>query len=111
MARVKDGDTLKLAGGTVRLGGMDAPESRQLCQRDGLPWQCSAEARATLERLVAGRRVRCELEPHRDRSRRFVGVCRVGVLDLGSEMVRLGWALDYPHYSKGRYAPQQAEAK
>ena len=34
-----DGDTLKTRGWRIRLHGIDAPESRQLCFIDGKPWQ------------------------------------------------------------------------
>ena len=34
-ARAIDGDTVEVAGERIRLHGIDAPESRQTCRRDG----------------------------------------------------------------------------
>ncbi len=67
-ARVIDGDTLEIQGQRIRLHGIDAPESRQLCRRDGKPWQCGKDATNALARKIARRPVTCE-DLGRDRYR------------------------------------------
>ena len=44
IASVIDGDTLEIHGQRIRLHGIDAPESHQLCRLDGEPWQCGKNA-------------------------------------------------------------------
>jgi endonuclease YncB( thermonuclease family) len=40
-AEIVDGDTLRIDGRTVRLQGIDAPETRQTCtDRSGQEWPC-----------------------------------------------------------------------
>ena len=55
-ARVIDGDTIEVQGQRIRLHGIDAPESRQLCRLDGEPWRCGKEAAAALAEKIARRR-------------------------------------------------------
>ncbi len=42
---------------------------------------------------------------------RTVASCSVGGADLGEWLVRSGLALDWPQYSKGRYAAAQRDAE
>ncbi|MCB1484044.1 MAG: thermonuclease family protein, partial [Hyphomicrobiaceae bacterium] len=43
-ARVIDGDSLYVGQNEVRLKGIDAPEGRQTCLRDGRDWDCGNAA-------------------------------------------------------------------
>ena len=50
-ASVIDGDTLEIHGTHIRLWGIDAPESSQLCRSDdSLPYRCGAKAANELDR-------------------------------------------------------------
>ena len=41
---VVDGDMLEIRGTRIRLHGIDAPESGQLCQRSGKYYRCDQQA-------------------------------------------------------------------
>ncbi|SFQ96256.1 thermonuclease family protein [Poseidonocella sedimentorum] len=97
-AQVTDGDTLTVAGEKVRLHGIDAPEMKQTCDRDGRAWACGTWARDMLRALVRQGPVRC-VETDRDRYGRMVAVCYAGENDIGAQMVRLGAARAYLQYS------------
>ncbi len=107
--RIIDGDTLEGAGQRIRLHGIDAPEGRQLCRRDGEPWHCGKDATSALKALIGNRPVSCE-ELDRDRYRRIVAKCMVGRTDIGGWMVTEGWALAYRRYSID-YVPHEAKAR
>jgi endonuclease YncB( thermonuclease family) len=109
-ARVIDGDTIDIGGERIRLWGIDAPEGAQLCQRDGRNWRCGDDATLALKALLVGHTVLCA-PMELDRYARTVSICLAGRHDIGSAMVRHGWALDYTKYSKGAYATEQLEAQ
>ncbi len=96
--RVIDGDTLEIAGQRIRLHGIDAPETRQLCYLDGKRWQCGKDAGNILSDWINHRPVTCQ-ERDRDRYGRIVAVCYVGDEDLNAWMVLQGLALAYRRYS------------
>src|ERR1700756_5915960 len=59
-ASVIDGDTLEIHGIRIRLWGIDAPESTQLCRgEDSLQFRCGAKAANGLDTFVARRLVNC----------------------------------------------------
>ncbi len=109
VASVIDGDTIEVHGQRIRLHGIDAPESRQLCRLDGKPWQCGKDAANTLAGKIARRPVTCE-DLGRGRHKRIIGRCTVAGEDLGAWMVLQGWALAYRWYSLD-YADTEAEAR
>lgn len=100
--RVTDGDTLRLNGTTMRLHGIDAPESNQACARAGQRYGCGREATRALRALVAKGPVRCAARDT-DRYGRTIAVCYVdtpsGQFDANAAMVEAGWALAYRRYS------------
>ena len=110
-ASVIDGDTLEIHGTRIRLWGIDAPESSQLCRgEDSLQYRCGAKAANDLDAFIAGRPVNC-LPVSVDRYGRTVATCSVGRVDLGDWLVRNGLALDWPEYSKRKYGAAQREAE
>jgi endonuclease YncB( thermonuclease family) len=110
-ASIVDGDTLDLHGERIRLWGIDAPESAQLCRgRDRKPYRCGALAANTLDAFTRGKLIRCTpLED--DRYGRIVGRCVAAGADLGRLMVARGLAIEEPQYSRGAYAADQLAAR
>jgi endonuclease YncB( thermonuclease family) len=110
-ASIIDGDTLEIRGNRIRLWGIDAPESSQLCRgEDSLQYRCGAKAANDLDVFITGRPVSC-IPISLDRYGRTVATCSVGGADLGDWLVRNGLAVDWPEYSKGRYYPMQRAAE
>ena len=108
-ARVIDGDTLDLGGRRIRLFGIDAPESAQTCEHEGLAYACGQAAKHYLEQLVAGQPVGCRAHDT-DRYGRTVATCTAGNQDINAAMVRAGWAVAYRQYSTA-YVPLEEEAR
>jgi endonuclease YncB( thermonuclease family) len=109
-ASILDGDTLEIHGTRVRLWGIDAPESTQLCRRaDSNLYRCGAKAASDLDAFIARRPVNCEPVSH-DQYGRTVAKCFVSRIDLGEWLVRNGLALDWPQYSRGQYGTAQHAA-
>lgn len=97
-ATVVDGDSLELGTTSIRLFGIDAPEGRQTCTREGRSWACGETAARELRALVGTRTLTCT-ERDIDSYGRSVAVCTNGEVDLGAAMVRAGLALAYRRFS------------
>lgn len=105
--RLVDGDSFHLGQGEVRLKGIDAPEGRQICQRDGRPWSCGEAARAELQRLIGSDKVVCT-SVERDQHNRLLGYCTAGTRDLNAGMVASGMAVAFGGYIKEEMAAKLA---
>ena len=105
-----DGDTLEIHGQRIRLWGIDAPESEQLCRgSDSLPYRCGSAAALALADWIDRRPVTCSPRAT-DRYRRVVAVCSAGGVVLARWLVGAGLAIDWPQYSRGAYSADQAAA-
>jgi len=110
-ASVIDGDTLEIHGSRIRLWGVDAPESTQLCRgADSERYRCGAKAANDLDGFIASKPVSC-IPINLDRYGRTVATCSVGGVDLGEWLVQNGLALDWPKYSRGKYQASQHAAE
>ncbi|WP_189375146.1 MULTISPECIES: thermonuclease family protein [unclassified Mesorhizobium] len=83
-----DGDTLWHDKKRVQLLGIDAPELSQPCfdAADKI-WPCGKYARDHIQHLIAAGDVTCIIEG-KDRYDDDVGVCFVGGIDLGRDLVK-----------------------
>lgn len=110
VASVIDGDTLEIHGERIRLFGIDACESRQLCEdASGQPYRCGQQAALALAGRIGSRTVRCEGKT-KDRYGRLVAICYLGSEDLDAWMVAQGLALAFRKYST-LYVPQEDAAR
>ena len=110
VASVTDGDSLEIRGTRIRLHGIDAPESRQLCTRpSGQQWRCGQQAALALSDRIGRRSVSCVTRDI-DRYGRTIAVCSQDGVDLNRWMVSEGWAVAYRQFSRD-YVSVEAEAR
>ncbi len=108
-AYVTDGDAIKISGTKIRLDGIDAPEAKQKCERNGQKWRCGQVATQTLRKLIKGQSVTCKGDIT-DKYRRLIAVCSANSVDLNGAMVDAGMALAYRKYST-QYVPNEQKAR
>jgi succinoglycan biosynthesis protein ExoI len=115
-ASVVDGDTIDIGDVRIRFNGIDAPESWQRCKQSTRnAYRCGKEAAFALDSfLAASRPTTCRLieKEAGHEGKRWIGECfRSDGAMVNRWLVRNGWALDWPKFSGGRYAADQAKAK
>lgn len=105
-----DGDTIHFGDERFRLHGIDALEATQQCtRRTGGEWACGSEAKAFLANLISGKPLNCQPKG-RDSNGLSVSTCRAGGIDLSAAMVRAGYAVALPEFSK-TYVGLEAQAR
>ena len=97
--KITDGDTIKINGEKIRFSGIDTPELKQTCIKDGENNSCGLTAKQILIDKIAKNKVKC-IEEGQDRYKRILAECFVKNESLSSYLVRSGYAFAYRKYSK-----------
>ena len=107
--RVVDGDTIHLNGEKIRFTGIDTPELKQTCVKEGFINQCGVTAKEILIVKIGDNKVEC-ISEGKDRYKRTLAECFVNDESLSSYLVRSGYAFAYRRYSK-KFIPDEDYAK
>ena len=92
-AKVVDGDGVHVAGLSIRMAGIDAPEGRQVAvTADGEQVDHGALAKKALIKKLGGSEVVVRIEGV-DEFKRYLGVVILGKEDINAWMVRNGYAV------------------
>lgn len=109
-ASVIDGDTIEIHGQRVRLHGIDAPESGQLCSDGmGINYRCGQAAALHLDDLVRGKSINC-VSDQVDRYGRLIARCSVNGVSINESLVYDGMAVAYRQYSN-QYVLMEIDAQ
>jgi len=97
--RVVDGDTIHLNGEKIRFTGIDTPELKQTCIKEGVIDPCGVTAKEILIVKISDNKIECIVEG-KDKYKRTLAECFVNDESLSSYLVRSGYAFAYRKYSK-----------
>jgi endonuclease YncB( thermonuclease family) len=97
--QVIDGDTIHIGKLKYRFFGIDAPETKQICEKDNIKIKCGVIAKNVLKNKIGDKIPECIVKD-KDRYQRLVAECFVGNESLSKFMVREGYAVAYTQYSK-----------
>ncbi|WP_375779303.1 thermonuclease family protein [Bradyrhizobium sp. ma5] len=91
--RIVDGNTIEIEQTKIRLSGIDAPETDQIClDAHGQKWACGVAARDELIKHSNGRTWDCHTTGV-DEYGRSLGSCFIAGEDVNAWLVSSGWAL------------------
>ena len=97
--QVIDGDTIHIGKLKYRFFGIDAPEIKQICEKDNTKIQCGVIAKSVLKNKIADKIPECIVKD-KDRYQRLIAECFIGKESLSRFMIREGYAVAYTQYSK-----------
>lgn len=110
LPRIVDGDTVQIGETKIRLNGIDAPETDQLClDAKGKKWACGITARDELVKYSHDRPWVCHITGV-DKYGRSLATCDISGTDIDRWMVKSGWALAFVRYSR-EYVADELMAK
>ena len=97
--KITDGDTIKINGEKIRFSGIDTPELKQNCIKEGESDPCGITAKQILIDKIGNNKVIC-ISEGKDQYKRTLAECYVNDESLSSYLVRRGYAFAYRRYSK-----------
>ena len=118
IAKVIDGDTIRIDKKKIRLFGIDAPEKKQQCRRSsfsisfltfGKDYPCGQISTDRLRKKINNKLVVCKYSS-KDRYKRFIAECFLNKTNINAWMVQTGHAVAYKKYSK-KFVAQEIFAK
>ena len=118
IAKVIDGDTIRINKKKIRLFGIDAPEKKQQCRRSSLSisfltfgkdYPCGQISTDRLRKKINDKLVICKYSS-KDRYKRFIAECFLNKTNINAWMVQTGHAVAYKKYSK-KFVAQEIFAK
>jgi len=118
IAKVIDGDTIKINRKKIRLFGIDAPEKKQKCRKPWLnvsfltfnkDYLCGEISTLKLKNKINDKFITCK-SINLDKYKRFIAECFKNKTNINKWMVRNGYAVAYRKYSK-KYLASENLAK
>ena len=96
--KIIDGDTIILNGEKIRFSGIDTPELKQTCLKDGQEVPCGMTAKRLLAEKISNATIEC-ISEGKDTYKRTLAECFVNDESLSKFLVRSGYAFAYRKYS------------
>ena len=118
IAKVVDGDTIKIGKNKIRLLGIDAPEKKQQCKKPWLTisfisfskdYPCGQISTDKLKKKIKDKLLICKWI-NKDRYKRYIAECFKDKTNINAWMVRNGYAVAYRKYSK-KFVSQEIFAR
>ena len=118
IAKVTDGDSIRIDGKKIRFYGIDAPEKNQLCRKPWLTisfisfskdYPCGQISTDKLKKKINNKLLICKWT-NKDKYKRYIAECFKNKTNVNAWMVRNGYAVAYRKYSK-KFISQEIFAK